>query len=84
MSYVGIETFDDLDRGMIDIRGDGTAYIYMSVEPYPENYKRKIIQHLPWGLTNDAISVVLTCDFPFLVCAALAFFSLLFFVFPVL
>ena len=44
MSYVGIETFDDLDRGMIDIRGDGTAYIYMSVEPYPENYKRKIIQ----------------------------------------
>ena len=44
MKYVGIETFDDLDRGMVDIRGDGTAYIYMSVEPYPEKYKRKIIQ----------------------------------------
>lgn len=44
MEYVGIETFDDLDRGMIDVRGDGTAYIYMSVEPYPENYKRKIIK----------------------------------------
>lgn len=44
MEYVGIETFDDLDRGMIDIRGDGTAYIYMSVDPYPENFKRKIIK----------------------------------------
>ena len=44
MEHVGIETFDDLDRGMVDIRGDGTAYIYMSVEPYPEKYKRKIIQ----------------------------------------
>ncbi len=44
MAYVGIETFDDLDRGMIDIRGDGTAYIYMSVNPYPENFKRKIIK----------------------------------------
>lgn len=44
MEYVGIESFDDYDRRTYDSGGEWTAYIYMSVNPYPEEYRRKIIK----------------------------------------
>ena len=43
IKYVGIATNDDsVSQNSIDFRGDGTAYIYMSIEPYPEKYRRKV------------------------------------------
>lgn len=44
MEYVGIESFDDYDRGIGAYGDEWTAYIYMSVNPYPEKYRRKIIK----------------------------------------
>ena len=44
MEYIGIETFDDFDRGIGAYGDEWTAYIYMSVNPYPEKYKRKILK----------------------------------------
>ena len=44
MEYAGIESFDDYDRGIGDYGDEWTAYIYMSVKPYPEEYRGKIIK----------------------------------------
>ena len=44
MEYVGIESFDDYDRRTYDSGDEWTAYIYMSVKPYPKEYRGKIIK----------------------------------------
>ena len=44
IKYIGIATFEDYDRGTPMFRGDEMTYIYLSANPYPEEYRRKILK----------------------------------------